>query len=497
MKSFFTVAAIAAGASAAALNVPRATADQCCFGLNVNGGYQNGSLGQLDDGQNRVGPGFSGANYCLSSGTIYDSKGYACVIAMPQTQFQCDLNGTPTPGFAVTSAGLLAYNGNTTFYECAATANMQFNIYTTPYESYCAPITLSTTGNTCSSANTTCSTVTNTVTQTAISTVTASIVSTLPAQTITVAGVGQTVTETQTVAGAGSTVTVTAAAQTIEQTETVSGSVSTVTVTISGARTTGTDFVTQTTQKTVMQTTTVTETAPTETVTVTQTAPGTTVTEITTITGTTTQTQLQTTVQSATETQTTVQSPSTSILTVATTQYTTTTSPSTTTTASATSCPPNLNGTYQYPHLIIPVNSESPDTAYGTQYFGYINSENSTIFTFDIPSSYSGSTCSLIFLLPLKSQLETSNYTLSGSGTIEVLQLDSGVSTSTTYNTVPEVEEDLGAFSLTAGSSMVIATTACAAGETVSYEIKSNGDYSLTFFEDWNPSPLGLFVRAC
>ena len=33
-------------------------------------------------------------------------------------------------------------------------------------------------------------------------------------------------------------------------------------------------------------------------------------------------------------------------------------------------CPDNLNGNYEYPHLIVPVSSSSPDTAAGTSYFG-------------------------------------------------------------------------------------------------------------------------------
>jgi hypothetical protein len=37
----------------------------------------------------------------------------------------------------------------------------------------------------------------------------------------------------------------------------------------------------------------------------------------------------------------------------------------------------------------------------------------------------------------------------------------------------------------------------CAAGQTVSYEICGNGDFSLDHFQDYNPSPIGLYVRQC
>jgi len=68
----------------------------------------------------------------------------------------------------------------------------------------------------------------------------------------------------------------------------------------------------------------------------------------------------------------------------------------------------STSGNYQYPHLIIPVSSSTPNTAAGTSYFGTISTNMSTIFNFDIPSSNSSSTCNLIFLLPLQPGLETS-----------------------------------------------------------------------------------------
>lgn len=69
----------------------------------------------------------------------------------------------------------------------------------------------------------------------------------------------------------------------------------------------------------------------------------------------------------------------------------------------ANNCPVDLNGNYQYPHLIVPVNSEHPSQAYGTNYFGMVSSTTCSIFNFDIPSSYSGRTCTLLFLWPKQS----------------------------------------------------------------------------------------------
>lgn len=163
----------------------------------------------------------------------------------------------------------------------------------------------------------------------------------------------------------------------------------------------------------------------------------------------------------------------------------------------------------------MPVNKNSPDTAYGTQYFAGINSTFSTIFNFDVPASYAGKTCSLEFLLPNKQDLETSTYTISGSGAIDFEQLSGVASAATTYNNAPKVAKDLGTFTITPGSSTIVASGACAAGTTVSYELVAEGTTALYYFQgksfyfiehagsytnspnDYNPSALGLYIVAC
>jgi hypothetical protein len=176
--------------------------------------------------------------------------------------------------------------------------------------------------------------------------------------------------------------------------------------------------------------------------------------------------------------------------------------PSSSSTSASSSCATTLSGSntsgnYQWPHLIVPISSSSPDTAAGTSYFGTISPNTSTIFNFDIPSSYAGHTCSLIFLLPLQSQLETSSYTYSPTGAIDFEQLSSPASTSTTWNNAPSVSSNFGEFSIAEGSSTLISTFACPAGETVAYEAKAVGDTNLYYFQDWNPSPIGLYITYC
>lgn len=157
--------------------------------------------------------------------------------------------------------------------------------------------------------------------------------------------------------------------------------------------------------------------------------------------------------------------------------------------SSSGSCPTDLSGDYEYPHLIVHLDSSSPDKADGTSYNGTISSTVSTAFNFDIPSSDSGKTCSLVFLFPELKDLETSSYSFSGDGKIDFAKLSSAVSEQTTANNAPSVAQDLGDITVSPGNSYVVSTFSCPAGETVAYEMKKSGSTNLNFFEDYNPSP--------
>jgi glucan endo-1,3-beta-D-glucosidase len=167
-------------------------------------------------------------------------------------------------------------------------------------------------------------------------------------------------------------------------------------------------------------------------------------------------------------------------------------------TPAASGCPADINGAYQYPHLIVPVDAANPNKAYGTQYNGTFNSKVSTIFNFDIPASYAGKTCSTVFLFPELDQLETSSYSFNDKGGFTIAVLNGVADESTTYANAPAVAKQIGSVeSLKRGSSYTLSQDACPAGTRVSFEITSTGGSSLEWFEDYNPSPLGLYVRAC
>ena len=87
MKSFTALAAFAAGANALAIR-----GNSCCFELTASGGA-SGTLGQLSDGQNRIGGGLPPSSYCISpSGIITDSSGRGCILTrkylIPTTLFR-------------------------------------------------------------------------------------------------------------------------------------------------------------------------------------------------------------------------------------------------------------------------------------------------------------------------------------------------------------------------------------------------------------------------
>ncbi|KAI1334507.1 ubiquitin 3 binding protein But2 C-terminal domain-containing protein [Xylariaceae sp. FL0016] len=166
-----------------------------------------------------------------------------------------------------------------------------------------------------------------------------------------------------------------------------------------------------------------------------------------------------------------------------------------------TSCPAagvTNAGQFNRPRLIIPVDSSSPDTAAGTSYNGTASPSVSTIFTFDIPASAAGKKCNVWFLFPAKSTLETAGFDFSGSGALNFSLLNGGTTTDTTYSNMPSPVGDLGQYTVAPGNDYLITSYGCPTGSAMSVEmaIVSGGDTRLSFFQDYNPCPLGLFITT-
>lgn len=427
MKYALSPLAFTLGASAAVLK-----RSECCFQLTASGGA-SGSVGQLDDGQNRVGGGYQAATYCLNNGGITDSNGRGCILTPPTTQFQCDEGASPTTGFSVGENGQVTYKGNTQFYACPADEG-EYNIYTEPVDDQdkCVEITLSTEGGKCASGSGQAST------PVASTPVPVSPSSAPPAPSTPVASSPEAVT----------TMTQTHYTTTCPTSESSAPPVASTPAPVVSS---------------YASTLPPVESPP-----------------ATTLTHTTSHTQTATSVYSVTST-----------------------AAGTPSTPTGSACPTDLAGDYQYPHLIVPVNASTPSQSYGTQYNGQISTSPQicTLFNFDIPQSYAGSACSAVFLLPHKDELETSDYDLTpaSGGSVSFAQLAAPADQTTAWDSVPAKKQDLGEFDIAAGTRFVVATAECQAGQTVAYEMcaQQGGDLSFEWFQDWNPSPIGLFVRKC
>lgn len=160
-------------------------------------------------------------------------------------------------------------------------------------------------------------------------------------------------------------------------------------------------------------------------------------------------------------------------------------------------CPAALTGDWQFPHWISNLDSTMPNAMPGTSYFGEVSSTITSIFDFDIPSSDAGKTCSLIFLFPKQADLQTSSFTFSGSGNIDFSMLKAPADASTSYANMPAVAMDYGVTMVAPGNSYTIASFDCPAGQKIAFEMSAKDDTMLKYFQDYNPSPIGLYISTC
>lgn len=153
---------------------------------------------------------------------------------------------------------------------------------------------------------------------------------------------------------------------------------------------------------------------------------------------------------------------------------------------------------------MIKVNAERPDDlSWGSPFdANVLGNKISTIFNFDIPQWWAGKTCSLIFLFPTKDQLQTSNFNWEPTwGVAAFSELAKPATEATTYNNKGPAVHNFGEFNLSPGHSYVISTHKCPAGKRVGMEMAGhsrNGyQFNLSYFQDYNPAPIGLYLRAC
>lgn len=169
----------------------------------------------------------------------------------------------------------------------------------------------------------------------------------------------------------------------------------------------------------------------------------------------------------------------------------------------------------QFPHLIIPINSQNPNKAYGNSLNGSASGPWSSVFNFDIPASDADKTCTLKcvdlpanpsnamhmltfifrFLFPTQATLETSAYTFSGNGSMHFTMLNGPASQDTTYANAPTTKTDFGAFTLAPGNAYKIADFACPAGQAIGIWMDAHANTALNYFQDFNPCR--KFTQVC
>ncbi|KAL3466056.1 ubiquitin 3 binding protein But2 C-terminal domain-containing protein [Aspergillus heterothallicus] len=581
MRNFATIAAFAAGANAL---IPRA--NSCCFTLTASGGA-SGTVGQLDDGQNRIGGNLPPGQYCIDSdGSITDGNGRGCILTPPTTQFQCDEGASPSPGFSVNSNGQLEYDGSTNFVACATGQDDELNIYTTESSDVtnCQNVQLNADSCSGSGGGTGSSSAPGGgggQSSTAQPSSTGPIASPSPSGPGSQGpggGTGPSASPTPTGPGSeggggggnegGSTGTPSPSGPggpgencsqcettTIFTTITVPCSTETPGVPVPGesntpgvpggespgpspSETPGVPGGESPGPSQPPATETPTQPPSTETPGVpgesnTPGVPGgespgpsqPPPTETPGVPGGESPGPSQSPSTETTPAQPSespsgpgeTQPPSTETPGVPVPEESNTPgvpgseSPGASQTPSGTSppessqtpqpsgqcCQTDLSGDYEFPHLIIPIDSSSPDAAAGTSYNGTVSSTVSTIFNFDIPASDAGRTCSLVFLFPKQEDLETSSFSFSGDGQVSFGAVSEPATQDTTYNNAPSVSQNLGNYTISPGNSYAISTFECPAGQTVGYEISNAGSTSFDFFEDYNPSPLGLYITKC
>ncbi|KAJ5994418.1 hypothetical protein N7451_010142 [Penicillium sp. IBT 35674x] len=530
MKSFIAIAAFAAGTNALV-----GRSDSCCFHLTASGGV-SGSLGQLSDGQVRVGDdSLSAADFCInSSGAITDSEGRGCIVTSETTQFQCDTGANATTGFSITSSGGLEYHNSPHFIACETGENNGRNIYTTNSTSVTMCKNVELTADSCSGSGAGAS---SSAKPSASASASASSIPMAPSSSVAPAPSSVAPVYTSSAAPVVSSPAPApvnsspAGSAPAPSAATLSGSpiyvTSTVTVTDCSCANTTPGFPAPSGGASPSYSqapapsssspaggaqpsgpaggsTPSASAAPSPSESVQPSGPAGGSTPSASAAPSPSEsvqpsgpaggfsTSVSTPAESVAPTTSSMVAPAASTTAVQ------SSASATATQSSSSSCATTLtSGEYQYPHLIIPVNSSTPDTAYGTQYFGTVSETVSTLFNFDIPSSYEGSTCNLVFMFPQKADLETSDYTFSGDGKIDFSKLSEVASSSTTYDNAPSVSEDLGDITISAGNSYVVSSFSCPAGETIAFEMSEAGTTDLHWFNDYNPSPLGLFITKC
>ncbi len=167
-------------------------------------------------------------------------------------------------------------------------------------------------------------------------------------------------------------------------------------------------------------------------------------------------------------------------------------------------CMPHLTPNYyQAPSLIIPVSEEAPEVCYGTQYIAQITNVNSTVYNFDIPETWEGANCKVVFDFPVKEKVyfqEGYKYTPSkdmDGAFVNVHLLNGTIDMDTNYSNLPEDVAHIGNATVVPGNSYTIVEEKCRAGQRLAFNLDSVNGSAIEYFQATGPSPIGLWITKC
>ncbi|KAJ4378787.1 hypothetical protein N0V86_005660 [Didymella sp. IMI 355093] len=162
------------------------------------------------------------------------------------------------------------------------------------------------------------------------------------------------------------------------------------------------------------------------------------------------------------------------------------------------SAPPvGLQGSFEAPNLIVPVDKSDPAKVIGIGYVAQLSPTLSTVFVFDVRPENQGKTCNLAFHMPPAFPWpDMSPVKIRSPGGIIVSSVGQQI-TSANISASNVVGSDVVGWvpSVQPANQYNFQSLPCAAGQTVAYQMQSTGGLAMDFFQTTVP-PLGLFMSV-
>jgi glucan endo-1,3-beta-D-glucosidase len=160
-----------------------------------------------------------------------------------------------------------------------------------------------------------------------------------------------------------------------------------------------------------------------------------------------------------------------------------------------TSVPTGLRGSFEAPHLIVPIDKADPSKVVGNGYSVLLSPTVSTVFVYDVRPEFQDKVCNLVFFMPPAAPFDDlSPAKIRSPGGIIVSRLNgrvaspdvsaNNVGSSTPVGTVSSIRPD---------NQYAMSSMPCEGGQRVAYQIDSTGGLAMDFFQMTSP-PLGLFM---